>query len=96
MSAVEMAASGVPMVVSALQGLKETVEPGKTGYLFAPGNHIELANRLDELLSDSARRDELSKASRVMAIERFTVERQVAGITEVVKRVIDSPARWSR
>jgi glycosyltransferase involved in cell wall biosynthesis len=49
-SAVEMAACGLPVVASRLQGLCEAVSDGETGVFFPPGDSQALADCLENLL----------------------------------------------
>lgn len=49
-SPIEMAASGLPVVASNLQGLAESVLDGETGLLAPPGNAPVLADRIESLL----------------------------------------------
>ena len=91
MSSVEMAASGLPLVVSDLQGLAETVEPGKTGYTFPPGDARRLADHLERLADDAALRQRLGSAARERALARYSVDRQVMELAEIVRRL--SPSR---
>ena len=51
-SAVEMAACGLPVIASRLQGLPEAVLDRKTGLLFEPGSSQELADRIATMLDD--------------------------------------------
>lgn len=85
MSAVELAASGVPLIVSNLQGLAETVVPGKTGLTFTPGDHIELADKLLLLLGDPARLAKMGSASRERALQLFSLDSQVMGLTTALR-----------
>ena len=52
MSSVEMAATGLPIVASRLQGLEEAVLHEKTGLLFEPGNSKALADSIERLAND--------------------------------------------
>lgn len=85
MSAVELMASGVPLVVSRLQGLAETVVEGETGFTFSPGAHEELAVRLAELLRDEPRRSALGAAARARAVREFSVQQQVAALAQLLR-----------
>jgi glycosyltransferase involved in cell wall biosynthesis len=87
MSALETAASGLPLVASRLQGLAETVEDGVTGFLFPPGEHAALADRLETLLDDGSLRSRMSAASRERIVRGFSREHQVRCLTETVHRV---------
>lgn len=89
MSAVEMAACGLPLVVSSLQGLRETVEEGVTGLTFPPGNVEALANRLEFLLTNPILRVSMGTAGRRRVLRDFTVARQIEKIKEIVT------AHWS-
>jgi len=51
-SAVEMSATGLPVVASRLQGLAEAVLHEQTGLLFQPGNPRALADALEALLDE--------------------------------------------
>lgn len=79
-SAVEMAAAGLPMVVSRLQGLVETIEDGRTGFLFEPGDHGALADCLTALLDDPARHAEFARQARERAIREFSRQRQLKAL----------------
>lgn len=87
MSAVEMASAGLPLLVSDLQGLSETIDVGATGYTFPPGDHQRLADLVERLLDDPRARNDLSKRARARILREFTVESQIAGITEVCRTV---------
>jgi glycosyltransferase involved in cell wall biosynthesis len=49
MSSVEMAATGLPIIASRLQGLEEAVVHEQTGLLFEPGNAKALADSIERL-----------------------------------------------
>jgi glycosyltransferase involved in cell wall biosynthesis len=85
-SAIEMAASGLPIIVSRLQGLVETVEDGRTGFLFQPGDPDELSDRIEQLLDDSRLRAEMSARARERILGAFTYEHQVRGLVGVLAR----------
>jgi glycosyltransferase involved in cell wall biosynthesis len=51
-SAVEMSATGLPIVASRLQGLAEAVLHEQTGLLFEPGNPLEMADALERMLDN--------------------------------------------
>jgi glycosyltransferase involved in cell wall biosynthesis len=61
---VEAMASGLPVVVSDVAALAETVADGTTGVLFPPLDSGELADRLQGLLSDPHKREELGRNAR--------------------------------
>jgi len=85
MSALEMAASGLPLVVSDLQGLSETVEHGVTGFKFTVGESKELASKLETLLSNTETLMAMSLASRHRVEQRFGSEQQLNGLCESLR-----------
>ncbi len=87
MSSVEMAASGLPLVVSSLQGLRETIEEGRTGVSFPPGDHVALADRLEALLDDAPLRRRMGAAARERMAAGHTVARQVESIADTIRAV---------
>ncbi|WP_306210609.1 glycosyltransferase family 4 protein [Actinoplanes sp. RD1] len=52
MVAIEAAAAGTPVVAAATGGLKEIVEPGRTGLTFPPGDRAALARAVTRMLDD--------------------------------------------
>lgn len=76
LSSVEMAASGLPVVASRLQGLAESVLDGVTGRLFEPGNAIELADHVEQLLDDTELTARLGRAARLRCETDQTIDKQ--------------------
>lgn len=86
-SSLEMAACGLPLLVSNLQGLPETIENNKTGLLFEPGDSIELADKIEYLLDNEEIRDNFSRNARVRIMNGFTLQDNVNKLAGVVKQV---------
>ncbi len=76
LAAVEMMASGLPVIASAAGGLNEVIEDGVTGRLVDPPNDLEAwVDAIVSLLSDPDARRNLSSAGRSAVMDRFTSER---------------------
>jgi len=86
-SGLEMQASGLPIVVSNLIGLREVVENEVSGYLFEPGNSVALASAMERLLDDPITRNRLSNQARNRVMEKFTLKRQLDELVSEVGRV---------
>lgn len=84
MSSVEMMASGLPLIVSNLQGLAETTLDGVTGFHIEPGNYRELAEKISYLYSSPDKATEFSNASRLRAVNFFSKERQINEIAKIL------------
>jgi glycosyltransferase involved in cell wall biosynthesis len=74
----EAFASGVAVVASAVGGLPEMVDPGRTGLLFQAGDVAALAAALSGLLADRAARERLVREARRMVVENYSLERMAA------------------
>jgi glycosyltransferase involved in cell wall biosynthesis len=83
MSSVEMMASGLPLIVSNLQGLSETVSENENGYLISPGSHTDLANRIVEIATNEELAKKFSRASRKRAETYFSKKLQIAKLSHL-------------
>ncbi|CBL45112.1 Glycosyl transferase, group 1 [gamma proteobacterium HdN1] len=86
-SSLEMAASGMPLIVSDLIGLNETVENGVTGFLFPTGDAQALAGKMEHLLQNQSLRNQLGEAARDRVLKKFTTAIQLANLIETVRTV---------
>ncbi len=89
MSALETAASGLPLVVSRLQGLVETVEVNSTGFIFESGNHSALAGHIEALLRDDDLRARMGSAARARVVAGYTREQQITCLSDTLARAVD-------
>lgn len=60
----EAYSSGKPVIGSRIGGIPELINEGVDGFLFEPGNHEDIAERISALLSDPAQVPEMGKAGR--------------------------------
>ena len=88
----EYAALGVPVVCSDVPSLRDIVEHGRTGWFVAndPGAWRVAVKRL---LEEPALRHELAGAARRYVSERFTLEAHEQQFLEILRRVMEQPAR---
>ncbi|MCW8193289.1 glycosyltransferase family 4 protein [Proteobacteria bacterium 005FR1] len=86
MSSIEMAATGLPLVVSDLPGLREAVRP-ETGFHYPVGDHLAAATCLTRLLDDDLLRERMGRAGRQRAMRDFSRERQIKEMETIVRRV---------
>lgn len=70
----EAAASGRPLITTDMPGCREVVEQGVNGLLVQPRDVEGLSEAIEQLLSDSALRVRMGKASRRQAEEHFGIE----------------------
>ena len=86
MSSIEMMASGLPLIVSNLQGLCETIEPDKNGFLISPGDYGALAENIKKLIKNTTLANQFSIASRARAEQLFSIETQINKFTELLNK----------
>lgn len=84
MSAVEMASSGLPLLVSDLPGLAETVIDGVTGRIFRTGDAGELASHIEHLVDHPDERHRMGVAARERVLGGFTRAHQENRLLSVV------------
>jgi glycosyltransferase involved in cell wall biosynthesis len=84
----ESMALGTPVVATAVGGLLEVIEDGRSGVLVPPRDPEALASALEDLLRDPARREAIAAAGRER-VREFSVERaaeRFAGLYEELLR----------
>jgi glycosyltransferase involved in cell wall biosynthesis len=86
LSSVEMAACGLPIIASRLQGLAEAVLHEKTGLNFEPGNGHALADCIERMADDPTLARAYGDAGRHRAASELTLERQRAGLLRAIRR----------
>jgi glycosyltransferase involved in cell wall biosynthesis len=67
--ALEAMACARPTVAARAGGLAEIISDGSTGYLFPPGDHLALAQRMARVLLDPARASAMGRAARQKALD---------------------------
>lgn len=77
MALVEAMSCGVPVIAHDLEGMREVVIDGVTGFLVRPGDISMLAERIALLLDDPALRDHMGRAGRSLVQERFNMASRV-------------------
>jgi glycosyltransferase involved in cell wall biosynthesis len=89
----EAMACETPVVASAVGGILEVVEDGKTGVLVEPGRPDTLAAALRGVLADPARGRSMGRAGRLRVEAQFSWARVAERTREVYAAAIDDFAR---
>jgi phosphatidylinositol alpha-mannosyltransferase len=74
----------MPVVASDIPGYRDVMTPG-TSVAFPPGDGAALADAVESLLADEARRHELGAAARTLALERYAWD-------SIARRLLDTYA----
>ena len=84
---IEAMASGVPVIATSVGGVPDLVEDNRTGFL-VPSEDVELLSKgLLELINDSKLRERLGVAARSEAVRRFSHQRLVGDIRDLVSHL---------
>ncbi len=86
----EAAATGLPIIATPVNGVRELIEDGVNGYLIAPSTDA-IAERLRGLASDPGLRERLGVAARSSALA-FPWERMIAEHSALYVRLADARA----
>ncbi len=81
------------VVSTALSGIPELIEHGVSGLLVAQRDSHALADALESLLSDAARRQALGRAARARVERDFDLCRSTARLAELIAASCRRPSR---
>ena len=90
MVALEAMGRGRPVIASAVGGLPEIVEDGRTGLLIPAGDAEALARAIRELADDPARAAAMAAAGRARALEEFSQERCTDRIEAIYRAALEA------
>jgi N-acetyl-alpha-D-glucosaminyl L-malate synthase BshA len=87
LAALEAMACGVPVVATNIGGLPELITDGETGFLCPLDDVSCFADRIRSLLDDESLHDNMGRAARESASDRFDVNRIIPMYEEYYERV---------
>ena len=90
---VEAYACGTPVVASRIGSLNEIVEDGVTGVKFEPGNPRDLADKVNALWTDRARRTTLRRTARERFEMKFSGKTNFEALMDIYKAAITDHAQ---
>jgi glycosyltransferase involved in cell wall biosynthesis len=79
---------GLPIVGTAIAGVREQVEDGVNGFVVPPSDKLALADALEKLLADPTLRLQMGKAGRERVQSLFSTDAYVSGVMNVYKSLI--------
>jgi glycosyltransferase involved in cell wall biosynthesis len=93
MVALEAMERGRPVIASAVGGLPEIVDHGRTGLLVPAGDPGALGAAIRELAGDRARAAAMGASGRACALEAFSQERCTERVAELYRAALDTAGR---
>ena len=91
--ALEAMASGKPVVVSDIPGVREVITEGKEGLLADPVNPDDLGGKIRILLADDKKREAMGRAGRETVEKNFSIKRVADRVEAVYKTVAGGSTR---
>lgn len=87
-AAIEAAASGLPVIATAVGGFQEVIRDQETGILVPVGDAVVLADAMRDLASDPARQVLLGHAARRHVERHFDIRAVVARYEELYEQIV--------
>lgn len=84
----EAMSAGVPVVATDIEGTRELVENGRTGFLVSVGDRAALARCAYKILEDRQLRDRLGQAGRDRVLNDFSVEKMVGAHAALYRELL--------
>ncbi len=94
--ALEAMASGRPVVLSDIPGVREVITHDTEGLLFEPLNAEDLGRKVRALLEDEEKRRHMGAEGRHKVEEIYSMERVAAQVEQVYRDVLEGPAATPR
>ena len=85
---IEAQAAGIPVVGTKVAGVPTVVDHGRTGFLLPRDDEAGLARAIRELLENTLQAQEFGAAGQEHVFQKFSVERLVAEIDELYRRLL--------
>ncbi len=88
--------SAAEVVATAVGGVPDVVDEGETGFLVPQGDTQALAERLQVLALDPARRAAMGEAGRDRVLGRYAVERLVGDVDALYRELLGNVSSSTR
>ena len=86
---VEAMSQGLPIIACAGEGIEDVVTDGENGYLVKPRDHLELKERLAQLMNDADLRREIGENARDRVNRNFTLSKTVRRLRDLYQSVVN-------
>jgi glycosyltransferase involved in cell wall biosynthesis len=87
---IEAMAMGKPVVATNSGGVPEIVVDGEIGYIVPIKDAMALAERINELINNREKREEMGRAGRKRVEEMFTIEKNVGAVERLYEDILQA------
>ena len=91
MTVLEAFAYGKPVIGSDIGGIPEMIINGETGFLFSPGDHQDLREKIQYLLSNPSLIETLGRKARKRVEEEYNADLHYKRLMEIYNNASDKP-----
>jgi glycosyltransferase involved in cell wall biosynthesis len=91
---IEAQACGLPVVASRIGGIPEYVAEGRTGLLFPPENHEEMARAVHALIDDRDECRAMGRRAREWAVEQFSPAARLGDFLDLYRTGTSPNVPW--
>jgi len=88
LSIMEAMASGKPVIITNIKGNNELVVDGRTGFLVAPNDYDELANRIVAVLKNKKLANNLGTSGRLRIKQNYNIQSYVEKIENIYDKTL--------
>ena len=88
MAVLEAMAYGMAILTTDVGGIPRLITDGVDGYLCRPGDTKQMADRLKELLTDTAKAEKFGRAAREKAKNRYSRESHIKRLLQIYEEVV--------
>ena len=89
----ESFAASRPVIASRIGSIPETVEEGVDGFLFEPGDEVDLSRKMQYLLAHPEHAHRMGKAGKIKATKRYAPEQHYEALMRVFSALLKSRYR---
>jgi glycosyltransferase involved in cell wall biosynthesis len=87
--ALEAMATGKPVVVADIPGVRDVIQDGREGFIADPVNPADLAAKINRLVSDPTLRRDMGRRARDKVLGAYSIEKVTDQILNVYRGVLD-------
>ncbi|MCI5129965.1 MAG: glycosyltransferase family 1 protein [Candidatus Electrothrix sp. EH2] len=88
MTVLEAMASGKAVIGSSIGGIPEQIDDGISGFLFKPGDILDLASKLNILINSVDKRISMGDAARLKIIKKYSLQNHNSNLLKIYNDII--------